>query len=85
MVDMKEFVPQAAIDASIAGVQKIAMAIVAQPKALRAESLVAVRRVYEETANRFGGIEFARNWADLQVRGIVSLPFKSKTSCSGLR
>jgi hypothetical protein len=84
MADMKEFVPQAAIDASIASVQRIAMAIVAQPKALRAESLATVRRAYEETANRFGGIEFARTWADLQVRGIEALIKKIEASGGAL-
>jgi hypothetical protein len=73
MADMKEFMPQEAIDASIASVQRIAMAIVAKPKALRAESLAAVSRAYEETVSRYGGGENVRVWANLQVQGIEAL------------
>jgi hypothetical protein len=78
--DMKDFMPQDAIDASIASAQRIAMAIVAKPKSLRAECLAAVRRALEETAERhaqrLGGarnMETARAWAALQMQGIEAL------------
>jgi hypothetical protein len=78
--DMKSFMPQEAVEACIASAQRIALAILTQPKSLRAECLATARRSLEESAVRLtqgtGGeraIKMARTWAALQMQGVEAL------------
>jgi hypothetical protein len=53
------------LDATIAAVQRIAMRIVTLPKSQRAEQYAAVRRVFEESIQKFAVEgETANKWLD---------------------
>ena len=80
MEDMKSFLPQEAIEACIASAQRIALAILTQPRSLKAECLATARRSLEESAVRLaqgvGGVramKMARTWAALQMQGVEEL------------
>ena len=57
MEDMKSFMPQEAVEACIASAQRIALAILTQPRSLRAECLATARRALEESALRYAQVE----------------------------